>query len=287
VNPSYSDVIFLTNTNQGSTWSLSAKVDKQWSRGWYASGSYLYGRATSIMDGTSSQAASNWGNVYVPGDPNNPPLTTSSFEVGHRITLTASYDVPIHNQFRATVSVYYNGQSGRPYTYLTSTDINNDGRTNQDLLYVPANANEVIVTNGTWDQLNAYIDSDPVLAANRGKIVPRNGARGPWVNSMDFRTAFSIPTGGRMKAEVTLDVLNFLNVFGNTYGQVLYPFYNDLIPLSASVDAATGKMVYNISTLTRNNVTGPGTGGLNGIGLWNRDDLRSRWQAQMGLRLRF
>ena len=40
-----------------------------------------------IMDGTSDQAASNWGNVYIPADPNNPPLVRSNFDPGHRITL--------------------------------------------------------------------------------------------------------------------------------------------------------------------------------------------------------
>ena len=43
------------------------------------------------MDGTSDQAASNWGNVYVPGDPNNAPLATSNFDPGHRFNLTATY----------------------------------------------------------------------------------------------------------------------------------------------------------------------------------------------------
>ena len=37
--------------------------------------SYLYGRAKSVNDGGSDQAASNFANNYVPGNPNQAPLT--------------------------------------------------------------------------------------------------------------------------------------------------------------------------------------------------------------------
>ena len=40
------------------------------------------------MDGTSDQAASNWGFVYVPGNANDAPLARSNFDPGHRVTLT-------------------------------------------------------------------------------------------------------------------------------------------------------------------------------------------------------
>jgi hypothetical protein len=292
-DPAYSDVIFLTNTTEGSNWSASIKVDKPWKNGWYAGGSYIYGRATSIMDGTSSQAASNWGNVYTPGDPNNPPLATSNFDLQHRIILSASYDIPVYKSFKVTTSFFYNGQTGRPYGDLFSGDVNGDGRTTNDLMYVPRSADEIIVTNGTWDQLNAYINADPALAPYRGQIVARNVARSPWVNSFDFRAAFNVPVTKRYKAEVTVDVQNFINVFSRTSGQVQYANFNDLLPVRyAGLDKTTGKMIYDIKSITgvgttNPPVTGPGEGGINGIGLYNRDDLRSRWQAQLGLRFRF
>ena len=66
-------------------------MDKQFRGGWFASASYLYGRANSINDGTNSQARSTWINVYTAGDINNPPLAVSNYDVGHRIVLTGSY----------------------------------------------------------------------------------------------------------------------------------------------------------------------------------------------------
>ncbi len=64
-----SDAILLTNTDQGEQWSIVFKVERPFSNGFFMSGSYLYGESTSILDGTSSQAASNWGNVFIGGEP--------------------------------------------------------------------------------------------------------------------------------------------------------------------------------------------------------------------------
>jgi hypothetical protein len=147
--PTLSDVIFLTHSNQGYSWSQMFEVRRPFKNGWYFSTSYLYGKSKSIMDGTSSQAASNWGNVYVPGDVNNPPLATSVYDPGHRVNFSASYDVPLFKGTKATVSAYYSGQSGRPFTLAYFGDVNGDGRTGNDLLYIPGSATEVAYTGGS------------------------------------------------------------------------------------------------------------------------------------------
>ena len=48
---------------------LPTKSGVRYKNGLFVQGSYSYGVAKSIMDGTSDQAASNWGFVYVPGQP--------------------------------------------------------------------------------------------------------------------------------------------------------------------------------------------------------------------------
>ena len=48
------------------------------------------------------------------------------------------------------MSVFYSGQSGRPYTLTTSSDVNGDVRATNDLLYIPANADRAVTyRNGT------------------------------------------------------------------------------------------------------------------------------------------
>ena len=73
-------------------------------------------------------------------------------------------------------------------------------------------------------------------------------------------------------------VLNLLNLFDKNSGEVYYAAFNDILAVRyAGVNAATGKYVYDISPLKASTF---GNG-------FTRDDLRSRWQAQWGLRVRF
>jgi hypothetical protein len=66
-------------------------------------------------------------------------------------------------------------------------------------------------------------------------------------------------------------------LFNSDKGIVQYTTLND-IPIAGygGIDAATGKEIYNLTTLSSPTFS-----------KFIRDDLRSRWQAQWGLRVRF
>jgi hypothetical protein len=277
-NTTYSDVIFLTNSGEGSSWSTVLELRRPFRNGWYASGSWLYGESKAIMDGTSSQAASNWGFIYVPNDPSNPPLARSVYDPGHRINLSGSYDFPKIIGIIPTVSFYYSGQSGRPYTLAYfNPDINGDGRGGNDLLYTPASASEVTFTGGTYQDLVNFMQADECLGEYIGKVIPRNACRAPWSNQLDLRFNFGVPMGNRVKAEITLDILNFINLLDSEKGLQRYVPFNELQPVTPVVNSTTGQITaYNITFL--NGAT---------FQKYTRDDLRSRWQMQLGGRLRF
>ena len=98
-----------------------------------------------VLDAKSSQAASNWGNARTPGNPNDLPHVRSDFDVGHRLNLAASYGWDLPRHFNLTASMYYNGQSGRPYSIsYNNTDVNVDAQFFNDLLWVPNSANDVV-----------------------------------------------------------------------------------------------------------------------------------------------
>ena len=80
---------------------------------------------------------------------------------------------------------------------------------------------------------------------------------------------------GRFKPEVTFDILNLINMFDSSKGQVEYAQFHDLLVVNATT-SATGEYTYSVNSLAR-------PGGVR----YTRDDLRSRWQAQIGLKLRF
>ena len=73
-----------------------------------------------------------------------------------------------------------------------------------------------------------------------------------------------------------LDVFNFLNLLNKDWGLIDFPIFNDLAPIGVSVDSATGKYVYNLTTINSPTYL-----------KFNRDDLRSRWQAAFTARVRF
>jgi hypothetical protein len=279
------DAIFLTNTDQGNQYSLSYTLNRPFRNGWYIGGSYLFGRATSIMDGTSSTAGSNFFGTYQGGDINNPPLTTSDFDVRNRVTMTATIPIPLGGGVRSTASFYYNGQDGRPYTIVFNGDVNADSRTTNDLIFVPSAEGQVNVTNGTWAQLDAFLSADDATKNYRGQIVPRNAGRAPWTNKLDFHYAVDVPTRSRAKVELTMDVLNLLDLLNKEWGWAYYPNFGGPTIIGGSV-GADGKYTYNLNTITAPNFLAQGA-------LWDvagtqtRDDLRSRWQAQWGARVRF
>ena len=208
---------------------MSFEVRRPFKNGLYVAGSYAYGKASSIMDGTSDQAASNWNNVYISGDPNNAPLTVSNFDPGHRINITATYSFNVYKGTSATASLFYSGQSGRPYTltYSSGADVNGDNKAGNDILFLPTASTPLTYTNGTYQDLAKFLNSDDCTAALIGTIMPRNACRSPWTNTLDGRFAFKVPTG-KISTEITLDMLNLINLFSRTSGIFSYTSFQQI-----------------------------------------------------------
>lgn len=282
--PGITDMIFLTNTSEGDAWSVAFKVERPFLNRFFANASYLYGRSRSILDGTSSQAASNWGNVYVPGDPNNPPLTRSNFDPGHRITLSGSYQIPMPADFSATISAFYSGQSGRPWSANFNGDVNGDARTTNDLLYIPSASDPIAYTNGTYEDLLAFVNAEECLADYLGQIHERNACRGPWINTFDLKFNLGIPVQ-RARVEFTWDVLNVLNLIDHESGVLRYANFNDLLVVRP-VFGSGGVVNYNLANLFVTDASGNRVR-QNPEDQFTRNDLLSRWQMQFGVRVRF
>src|SRR5262249_50455179 len=131
------------------------------------------------------------------------------------------------------------------------------------------------------DQLDAFLRNDPASQNYRGQVPPRNAGRSPWNNQLDFRYAVDIPTGRKTQVQLTMDVLNLLNLMNKNWGWQYFPLFpsssgNGLLGYGG-IDAATGKEILNLTTITAPSFQGT----------FQRDDLRSRWQAQWGARIRF
>lgn len=287
ISSAFTNVIVLDNTNDGYQWNLTAQVQKQLNRGPFAnlfgSLAYTFMQAKDVNSGRSSQAISNWRFNEVEGNSNNPPSRTADFEIKHRIIGSLSYQFKYGKGFGTTISAFYEGRSGRPFSYVYNGDANGDGQFSNDMIYVPASADEVIVTSGTFEAIETFIQSDEALRSHRGQILPRNSAREPWVNRMDLRIAQQIPSIRGQNFELTLDILNFLNLLNNDWGEQRFVLFQAPTVFNFSgYDAATGKPRIALRTGDTNN-----DGTIDRDDVLTLDNLASRWQIQLGVRYSF
>ncbi|KAA3439617.1 TonB-dependent receptor [Rufibacter hautae] len=288
VSSSFTNVILLDNTNRGYTYTLTGQLQKNFNMGLNTMVAYTYGKSEDVNSGASSTARSNWQFNQVYRNPNDPELSYSRFDIRHRVISSGGYTFKWLNNFSTTLSLFYEGQSGTPFTYLYAGDINNDGSNANDLLYVPRTIEEsglIDVTNSSgvvtrtaaqqWTDLNAFIENDEYLKTRRGQYAERNGARTPWTHRVDLRLAQDIFANLGAKnhtLQLTLDIFNVGNLFNQDWGRNY--FVNnaavELVRFSRRDDN-------NRPLFTFNNPSGD---------VWTTS-FSSRWQGQLGVRYLF
>ncbi len=290
--PHYQDVsdstgaFVITNTSEGEATNIAVKIEKP--RGgsplsWFAS--YTYGDAEVINDGTSSRAVSNW-RFTEAFDPNNVGLSTSDYQVEYRFNGMVSYDFNRDTRYPTTVSAFYNSQAGRPFSWLMTSDfvafgfgdsVNGDGQSSNDLFYVPTDANDVVISNGTWEQLNAFIQSDSCLSSHRGTVAPRNCAKAPTHHTLDLHVAQTIPVKG-LDLQLTVDVENLMNLIDENSGLLRFANFNSQTLVEVEGITEDGKPIYNLFREVRDPDNNP---------VFDIHNTISRWRMKFGVRLTF
>jgi hypothetical protein len=220
------DVINLSNTKTHDyAYSYTGELQKRFSNSFEGSLAYTYGRSYDVWDLTSSVAFSNWsfGRSYA-GRQDAQDLYPSKFDVPHRIVASGTYSFPS----KTDLSFTFFGESGVPFEYVYGSDINGDGSTANDLVYVPTDAHlasEILFQqNGALtpamqaDSLEKFISSQECLNSQRGKIMARNSCRTPWTKIMNISARQSLPTLHGQNFILQLDVFNFLNLLNKNWG---------------------------------------------------------------------
>lgn len=275
-------VIYLKNTNKGQTQQLTLSLSRAMQDTWAWSAAYTYTQAREVSPLTSSRAISNWNSRMV-FQPNEDISATSNYEIRDRFTGSVSWRKYFFEGYKTDVSVFYEGRSGKPYSWGFSNDANGDGYTN-DLFYVPNGPGDVIFTGGAAME-QAFFDwlaTQPDLARYAGQVAPRNSARSGFVNSFDLRISQELPGFFKdHKSEIWLDVLNVGNLINKDWGQVYevgFPLRRNVAQFQG-IDPVTGKYRYNF------NAANVGVEGLYD----NQDQSKgvSRWQVQVGFRYKF
>ncbi|SHG26117.1 Carboxypeptidase regulatory-like domain-containing protein [Fodinibius roseus] len=274
---SFTNAIVLDNTNKGYQFSLTGELEKQFDIGFSASLAYTYNRAETINNGSSSRAISNW-QYNENFDVNSPELGTADYERRHRILGQFSYQFSFAERFATTVSLIYDGRSGAPFSWIYSGDANADSRFDNDLIYVPASEDEVVMYTDNWDEFNQWIENNESLSDYRGGPVERGTAREPWSNFIDLRINQNIQTVGSQSIEVTASLFNVLNFLNNDWGiqKSVDGFNNYQAVTIRGYEEGSGRPIlsFNPENVSEDE-------------LYTVNDFSSRWKMQLGIKYNF
>jgi hypothetical protein len=271
---------YITNSDKGDSTNFALKLEKPYRGGIWGFVSYAYGDSNVINDGGSSRAVSNF--QYNPQiNPNDAQLATSNFSMEHRFNLSVAYRFNDNGRWPTTLSGFYNLQSGRPYSYIYNgqnfRSINQDNYYDNDLFYVPSGPDDVEITNGTWEQLDAFISSEECLNSSRGSIATRNDCAAPWSHTLDVHFAQDIPIKST-HLQFTFDILNFMNLLDSEAGSVSYVTFNTADPVDYEGINDAGKPIYELGRV----ITDPANNNK-----YDYHSLHSRWRMKWGLRWTF
>lgn len=292
LDPTYSRIILGANTNEGYSYEFTVQLSKQFQKGLSFSAAYSYGRSMVINDGSSSQNSSQWRYNETVNGLNRLDLTYSDFDKGSRVIGFVSYKLDYLKFGSTTISLFYNGQDGKRYSYVYNDNngrFNNERENAGNLIWIPASQSEInLVDIGVpadanyrsaadqWADLDAYINNDKYLNNNRGKYAERNGAKVPFTNIIDLRILqdFYIETGGRKHTlQFSFDIFNIGNMINQEWGRKYY-VTNDAARLITHTGGGTNPTFNFTAPTTKYNIDDSGLSS-------------SRWQAQFGIRYFF
>src|SRR5688572_20686929 len=127
----------MKNQDVGSSWNTVFSLNKNMTYGMFKAG-YNYGESKNTVD-PGSIAFGSWSTNEHPGDPNNPGLAYADASPGHRLFLAGSYRKEYFGFGATSFSAYYETRTIGNASYIFSGDINADGGTSNDLLYIHRN----------------------------------------------------------------------------------------------------------------------------------------------------
>ncbi|MEL6987676.1 MAG: hypothetical protein AAGK97_07565, partial [Bacteroidota bacterium] len=287
VNPNLTNVFLLTNTNLGYRYNLTLGLKKQ-AGNYNGSFAYTYGKSKDVSSTVRSSPAANfeWNQAIVGNQPN---LSFSNFDLRHKFVMNHSYQFKISECSSGFISFLYNGRAGSPFSYVYQGDLNQDGSSRNDLIYVPRDASEInlidivdgagniqISADEQWQSLNQFIEKDPYLKNRRGQTAERNGPRTPWNHELDMKLEYSLQLKNQQRLSLSFDMLNVFNFINPNWGRLVF------VPnvVNSSFSLLNFRGIENNEAQFQFNIP-------EGTDPYITDLFNSRWRGQLGLKYTF
>jgi hypothetical protein len=270
----------FTNSNKGRTYNYTAKVEKTFDNGLYANIAYNYLNSKDVNSIEAEITGDAFAFNPVIGNANTDVLAFSKYGNTHRVIGVAYKRFNFFGENApTTISTFFEYAKGGRFNYTYGGDINNDGSSVNDLLYVPTTSelSQMQFTEaGQIDSFEAYIQQDAYLSGRRGDYVERYGALAPWRGRWDVKILqdfnFNVSQNEKNTVQVSIDILNIGNLINSDWGLVQQA--RNLQPLGVTVDPVSLVPTYTFDTELKDTFA-------------TNAGLQSRWQAQLGLRYIF
>ena len=253
-NRAFGDVVLASNTSQGGGNAVTLSVQRPGKGGLGWMMAYTRTDATDVSPLSSSRAISNW-NGRNSFNPNEEVADTSNYVTKDRISGSLNWSKAFFGGYKTTFGVMYEGRTGKPYSWTYANDMNGDGISGNDLMYIPKapGSGEVSFYGATAaarqaneERFWAIVNNEETLNQSRGGVVGRNDTRAPFVNTFDVRISQEVPGFlPKHKGVISLDILNVGNLLNKEWGridEIGFPSNRSFVNYAGMKD---GKYVYN------------------------------------------
>jgi Carboxypeptidase regulatory-like domain len=264
-NTAFGDVTVVETTDKGRGNALTVSVSqnlREYGVNWSAA--FTHSNAFEVSPLTSSTAFSQWANRAV-FNPNDSAEGRSASLIRNRINLSASWSKAFIGTLRTSVGLFYEGRSGRPYSWTFNNDMNGDGLGGNDLLYIPRGPGsgevlfrlpgQTVAASGAAAEAKFWQIADGNgLSEYRGKVVDRNSGQSQFTNSFDLRLSQEVRGFlPQHKGVISLDILNFANLLNKRWGRTDEMTFSDGTGgtvrkwVNYAGTDAQGRMIYSVN----------------------------------------
>ncbi len=278
----------FTNTKSGYQANLTFQVQHTFKKGLYLTGSYNYLVAKDASSISAEISSDAFDRNPILNNANEARTTTSLYGNTHRFVLAGIKKFTYgKGKWGTTVSLFGSWTSGNRFAYVYGGDLNNDGTSSNDLLYVPKNSeidnmNFAQLTDVNGDVQNAaaqrnafkaFIESDKYLRSRRGLYTEKYAGQNPWFSQVDIRVLQDLyfKVNNRTNTvQFSIDLINAGNLISSKWGVQKYASASGYFQ---PVTYLGGNTYQFDPSLKQTFISSP--------------DLISRWQMQLGLRYIF
>ena len=299
-SPNIGNAILMSNTSQGFVYTLTAKIQRTLENISYGI-AYTRSVAKNAAEGGST-ASSLWSAAPVSNqDPNSANLGYASYYQPNRVIGNFSFKLNEGKNLATTFGAIYELTNNGVSSYVYNGDLNGDGNSGNDLMYIPktiSDINLVKVNSGglgtgttgvtdirtsaqIWSQLDAFISNSTYMNTHRGQYAKRNAAVLPYFSKLDLNITqdLTIKVGKEFHTlKFSLDMINAGNFINRDWGVVRIPTATNILKYEGiSADGKTPSFSLPFQTGTTP-FTQP---------FQNSTGISSRWQLMFGIKYLF